>query len=269
MNLNEMIQEFLSVPDYEITVSGYDTTKLNNARTAFLKSLRNTINKEIENSLNAQELKELIDTYEQELENPLVIALYRRYLWLHPTDSHMYHNFSIHIDTQKQDFLQYINNNDFDRALAVVERIFNDLFVNSDLTQPIKMRTIADIAKELFELDMKTNLTEMDKTSALSDRYYFLLEELRERITNPHTSIVELREYFSINDYYYIVLDCDLGLNIAKRYFNANPTDREMYGFFFHFLRFWNLAEDETVLLQFIAVNDFDKALKFINELKI
>ena len=269
MNLSEMINEFLSVPAYEITVHGYDTKKLNNARTAFLISLRNTLNKAIENSLDAKELEGLISSFELKLEKPLVIALYRRYLWLQPTDVHMYHNFSKHIGNQQQDLLHHVNDNDFEAALAVVEDIFNALLVDPTSIKPIILRTIADIANELFELETSNNLIEMKKTSAYNIRCDYLEDQLKQRIANPHTNIIELREFFSLNDSYGIILDCDIGLEIAKRYFNANPRDREMYGYVFHFLRFWHLAEDETVLLQYVAVNDFDNALKVINALKI
>jgi hypothetical protein len=269
MNLNEIIQEFLSVPNYEITVQGYDTIKLNSARTAFLNSLRNTLNKEIENSLDTKELKDLIGTFESKLDDPLIIALYRRYLWLQPTDVQMYHNFINHVSDRKQDLLNNIKNNDFDAALTVIEEIFDALFADPTLVKPINMRTIADMAHELLELEYGDKLPEMKKTSAYDKRYYYLLDQLKQRIANPHTNIVEFREFFSLNAGYEIVLDCDIGLEIAKRYFNANPTDREMYGYFFPFLRFWHLAEDETVLLQYIAVNDFENALKFINELTI
>jgi hypothetical protein len=267
MNLNEMIQEFLSVPDYEITVQGYDTGKLNSARTAFLNSLRNTLNKEIENCLDVKELAELISTYEIKLDKPLVIALCRRYLWLHPTDVHMYHNFIKHVEAQKQDLLHHINNNEYDAALTLVEKNFDTLFVDSALIKPIEMRTVADIANELCELEYCDKLPEMKKTSARNNRYYFLMEQLKQRITSSRTNIVEFQEFFSLNPDACIILDCDIGLEIAKRYLNANPTDREMYGYIFLFLRFWHLLEDETVLLQFVAVNDFDNALKVVNSI--
>jgi hypothetical protein len=269
MNLSEMIQEFLSVPDYEITVQGYDTSKLNSARAAFIKSLRNTLNREIENSLDVKELWKLIDTFELTLEKTLVIALYRRYLWLCPTDFRMYHNFVKCVDAQKQDdILRHVNNNDFDAALTIVEGVFNALFNDPTLVKPINMRTVADMAEELCELEYCDKLPEMEKTSARDNRYYYLMEQFRQRIIDPRTNIVELRDFFSLNPNASIILDCDIGLEIAKRYLNENPTDREMYCHILLFLRFWHLLEDETVLLQYIAVNDFDNALKVVNSIK-
>ena len=271
MNLQEMMQEFLSVPAYEITVQGYDTSELNIARTIFLNSLRNTLHKEIENCTDAKEIEQLISTFEIELENSLIIALYRRYLWLRPTDIRMYHNFIKYINAQDQKLLNYINNNDFNKALGVVEDTFNKLFIdNQVLIKPIELRTIINIAKELSYLEYDATASRyMIHMSAINDRYYYLLTQLKQRIVDHKTNIIELREFFTVNAGYEITLYCDVGLEIAKRYFNANPTDREMYGIFFHFLRFWHLAENEMLLLQYVAFNDFDNALKFINDLKI
>lgn len=271
MNLYELIKEFLSVPDYEVTVSDYDTSELNAARTIFLNSLRNTLHKEIENCTDAKEIEQLISTFEIELENSLVVALYRRYLWLSPNDIRMYHNFIKYTNVQDQNFLNYINNNDFNKALAVVEDTFNKLFIdNPILIKPIELRTIVNIAKELSYLEYDTTASQyMMNMPIIEDRYYYLLTQLKRRIVDPHTDIIELREFFTMNAGYEITLYCDVGLEIAKRYFNANPTDREMYGIFFHFLRFWHLSEDDMTLLQYVALNDFDNALKFINDLKI
>jgi hypothetical protein len=152
MNLCDMINELLSIPEYEITVHGYDTSELNVSRIAFLNSLRNTLHKEIDSSLNKNELKDLINTFELKLEKNLIIALYRKYLWLEPTDALMYHNFIKYINDssteKKQNILQFINNNNFVTALAVVENIFNDLFTGPTLIHPIKMRSLANMAWE-------------------------------------------------------------------------------------------------------------------------
>ena len=78
-----------------------------------------------------------------------------------------------------------------------------------------------------------------------------------------------MREFFSFDYTLGIVLYCDIGLAIAKRYLNANPTDREMYGYIFRFLSFWHLTDDLELYLQYVAINDFDNALKFVNAVEI
>jgi len=65
MNLKDMIEELISVPSYSVVVDGYSTVDINVYREIFLNSFHNTINKEIDRSLDAKELKDLIDNYSE------------------------------------------------------------------------------------------------------------------------------------------------------------------------------------------------------------
>jgi len=273
MNLYELINEIAAISSNDLQLSDNRYKKILEYREAYYKSLFNTINKLIEGSFDKRELKKIIYLFSERLERALIVSLYRRYLWLDPTDTITYHNFIALLDRNDQKILlDYVNKNNFDSALMVVEEIFNKIFLSSPaLIPPIKMRSLADIAWELCQLDMGTiaDIATMRKTSAYNMRYDYLSEQIKLRIADPNISMLELREFFTSNTSLGIVLDCGIGLTIAKRYFNASPTDHEMYGYFFTFLHFWHLTEEEQTLLQYVAVNDFDNALKFINALKI
>lgn len=265
-----MIEELLSVPAYPITVNGYSTVELNTSREIFLHSFRNTINKEIDKELDAKKLKKLIDSYHEKLDLPLVIALYRRYLWLEPTDTNMYYDFINYIDKTDQEksiLRNLVKDQNFDDVLEAVEAIFNDIFVNPTLIPPIKLRTLADITWELYQIEHAlVDVASMKKTKAYDIRRDYLTEQIMQRVVDPKINIVELREFFTFKDITLsIFMYCDVGLEVAKRYLNVNPTDREIYGYICDFLSFWAFEEAYQLILQYIAVNDFDSALEIIN----
>jgi len=268
MNLKDMIEELISVPSYSVVVDGYSTVDINAYREIFLNSFRNTINKEIDKSLDAKELKDLIDNYSDRIDLSPVIALYRRYLWLEPTDTIMYHNFINHIDTTEQGVLRdLVKGQNFDTALEVVENIFNNLFINTKLIPPVKLRTLADLTWELCQINRGfVDVASMKKTKAYTIRCDYLEEQIIQRIIEPKINLFELREFFTFSETsLYILMDCDFGLEVAKRYLNINSTDREFYGHVCNFMDFWNFEDAQRLILQYISVNDFDNALAVIN----
>ena len=273
MNLCEMFNELLSIPPYEINVQGYDTSKINHFRMVFIHSWRNTINKEIEDSFNVQELKKLIDDFNNILELPLLISLYRRYLWFQPTDKTMYLDFIKDLGSYEQEkqklILNYINAGDFDSALTTVEEIFNSTFVDTTLIPPIKQRRLVDMLFEWWKLedDIDREFVSMKQTRACDMRCAYLIKRIDERIADKNINPLELREYFTDSRALYILSYYTIGLKLGQLYFNINPTDREAYGPFYQFLRFWGCVEEERLILKYIAVNDFDKALQVVNTL--
>jgi hypothetical protein len=276
MDLYKLVDELSIISNNVLNINDYQYKKLLSYKNAYFYSLCNTINRLIDYTFDKHELKKIIFEFSHKIEKPISIILYRRYFWLDPTDIIMYNNFIIFlndIDKDKQNTLSiHVKNNEYDSSLTTIEDIYNNVFTNSSfLTDPIKMRSLANIAWELCQMNMETiaDLAPMKKTSAYSRRCDYLTQQLKQRITDSHTSILELREFFSQDTTYGIVLDCDIGLDIAKKYFNANPIDHDMYGYFFTFLSFWHLSEEEHLLLQYVAVNDFENALKFINNLRI
>jgi hypothetical protein len=268
MNLKDMIEELISVPSYSVVVDGYSTVDINAYREIFLNSFHNTINKEIDRSLDAKELKDLIDNYSERIDLSLTIALYRRYLWLEPTDTIMYNNFINHIDKTKQGVLRdLVKSKNFDAVLEMVENIFNNLFVSTKLISPVKLRTLADLTWELCQINRGfVDVASMKKTKAYTIRCDYLEELIIQRIIEPKINLFELREFFTFSEIsLYILMDCDFGLEVAKRYLNINSTDREFYGHVCNFMDFWNFEDAQRLILQYISVNDFDNALAVIN----
>jgi hypothetical protein len=271
MTLYKLICELTNITtnDFKLTDKRYK--KIVAARTAYRNSLRNTIGKEIENACNSSELNELIFTFESQLEQALVIALYRRYLWLEPSNAIMYQKFINYFCKSEQQKMQLLTaalaDNDFDSALALVEKVFDNTFdSDSTLMRPSITRSLADIAQEYDKLDNSHDLDSMKKTKAADIRKLYLKDLLEKRINNPNINILDLRDFFTSRQNLFISLNCEFGLAIGKRYFNLNKTDRSMYGYFCMFLDFWNLG-NVTELLQFVAVNDFDNALKVVNSI--
>jgi hypothetical protein len=269
MTLYEQIKELINISsqDLKITVNRY-YDELLVFRTAYRNSLRNTVNKEIENSCDSSELNKLIFTFESQLEQSLVISLYRRYLWLEPTNTVMYQRFINYLGKNEQEKLKILikalDADDFDTALSVVEEIFDNTFnFDPTLIKPINLRTLVDIATEYNKLDNSPGIASMEKTEAARVRKLYLKDVIDDRINDPDINIIELREFFT-NGCLFISLPCEVGLAVGKRYFNLNKSDREMYARFCNFLGFWHLGSDAEIL-QYIAVNDFDNAFKVAN----
>lgn len=188
-------------------------------------------------------LKILLIIIARGIDLSLTIALYRRYLWLEPTDTIMYSNFINYIDKTKQGVLRdLVKSQNFDAALEVVENIFKNLFVNTKLIPPVKLRTLADLTWELCQINRGfVDVASMKKTKAYTIRCDYLEEQIIQRIIESKINLFELREFFTFDKTsLYILMDCDFGLEVAKRYLNINPTDREFYGHVCNFMDFWN-----------------------------
>ena len=86
MKLVEIISELIAIPGANLVLSDYDCKTIMRLRESYRNSLRNTINREIENLLDYGELRMLIEIYSDKIEKALLISLYRRYFWLNPID---------------------------------------------------------------------------------------------------------------------------------------------------------------------------------------
>ena len=183
----------------------------------------------------------------------------------------MYHKFVDYLREHEQDkqilLVKALQTNDFDSALTLVEEIFDNTFAtDKTLIRSIDLRTLVDIANEYFTIDVSPGIPSMNKTNARQIREYYLKEKMDERINNPNVNIIELREFFTTTQSLYIILPCELGLAVGRKYFNLNKADRELYAHFCNFLNFWNLGSAPEIL-QFVAVNDFDNALRVVNSI--
>ena len=273
MTLQNLLNEMTCIPNTDLQISNYNYQPIFDHRETYRKSLRNTINKEIENTLNIQELKNLIEDFKHTLEMPLLISLYRRYLWFQPTDKIVYFDLIKKLGSYEQEkqalILNYINVENFDSALTTVEEIFNATFLDTTLIPPIKQRHLADMLFERWKLedDIDREFVSMKKTKACDMRLEYLIKQIDERIADKNINPLELREYFTDPRSLYILLYHSTGLEIGQRYFNINPTDRDGYGYFCAFLGFWHWVEEELLILDYLAVNDFDKALQIVNTL--
>jgi hypothetical protein len=270
MTLQDLITEIITIPTTDLNIIDSDYKLIMDYRNVYHTSLCNTISRLIETSLDKEELRGLIYSFNKTLELPLVVALYRRYLWLDPTDTIMYYDFVDYLDVslQERELLRsLVDSQNFDAALEMVENIFNNIFVNTKLISPVKLRTLADLTWEFCQIDHAfVDVDAMKKTKAYRIRCDYLMEQIIQRIIDPKINILELREFFTFDKTsLYILMDCDFGLEVAKRYLNINPTDRDIYGYVCHYLSFWNFKEVEVLILQYVAENNFDGALELIN----
>jgi hypothetical protein len=271
MTLYDLVNELIHISTNEIELNSERYEIILNYRETYRNSLRNTINKEIENSNSSSELNEIIAIFKDKLERTIVIALYRRYLWLEPTNTLMYQEFISYLGnstTKTQQLLLAINNNDFHAAILLVEEIFDDTFnADQSLIKPIQLRSFVDIAKEYAKLYGSEGIASMTKTDAWNDRMNYLKEQIDLRINNSNINILELREFFTAKESLFIILNCELGLEIGKKYLAYNKYDREFYAYFCLFLNSWLFDSYEQLILQHIAANDFDNALKVVNSI--
>lgn len=280
MILKKMIDELISIPKTELESSNSNHCKdVLYAREAYRNSLRNSINKEIENTSDKDILRVLIDDRKRELETPLLIAVFRRYAWLNPLSKNLYRQFleaAHERSIPNIDELEIaIQNNDLLVALYKIEELFNGTFSDSSLIQPIKLRTLCDICWEyenFFDcLRYDVNFDDKDDITwkVISKRNGYLRDKIEERIADKNINLLELREFFTDKRGLFISMDCTYGLRIAKAYLNVNPTDREIYGQIIKFLAFRHLDPDFLLVLKYVSVNDFRSALAFINNVTI
>ena len=272
MDLNNMFNELLAVPKDDLVIPGYDTSDINLARKAFLNSWRNTINKKIENTFDRSELQFNINLFYNKIEKALLISLYRRYLWLRPKDNQMYKEFINNIHPYEEQKLalieQGVNENNYDRALLLVEEVFLSTFSDKTLIPPIKLRSFVDIVHEYYEIDeLNEQFNAMSETGAKTMRLDYLRTILDERI-EKETNPLELRAFFTCKLSFHILMTVDWGIKIGQRYFQLNPTDRELYEIYAAFLSFWAWPDKELALLNHIACNDFEKANELVQAVR-